>query len=115
MSAEGTKHDAGKPMMSLLSSKWLLGVAAVLTFGAKKYASHNWRKGLWNSKLMDAAGRHIAAFNDGEDVDPESGLSHLLHASCCLMFAYELSLTRPDLDDRYKAPGGGFEPPSTGT
>lgn len=97
-----TKHDSGKPMMGLLSSLWLVGVAQVLTFGAKKYASHNWRKGINQSRLMDAALRHLASFNGGEDLDPETGLSHLLHASCCIMFAYELLQTHPQMDDRYK-------------
>lgn len=98
----GTKHDGEKPKMDLLSSKWLVGVADILTFGAKKYSANNWRQGIQQSRLIAAAMRHLAAYNDGEDKDPESGLHHLLHASCCLMFAYELSVTRPDLDDRYK-------------
>jgi hypothetical protein len=98
----GTKHDQGKARMSLLDSSWLLGVAEVLTFGEKKYAAHNWRKGISVSRLMDAAGRHQAAFNDGEDLDPESGKGHLYHASCCLMFASWMIKHRPDLDDRCK-------------
>lgn len=96
------KHDQNKPPMGLLSSKWLVGVARVLGFGANKYASHNWRKGIVGSRLYDAAFRHLAAWNDGEDLDPESGLPHLYHASCCLMFLSELMETRPELDDRYK-------------
>jgi hypothetical protein len=99
---EGTKHDQGKARMSLLDTSWLLGVAEVLGFGEKKYAAHNWRKGLSVSRLMDAAARHQAAFNDGEDLDPESGKSHLYHASCCLMFASWMIKNRPDLDDRWK-------------
>jgi hypothetical protein len=88
--------------MSLLDSSWLLGVARVMTFGAKKYAEHNWKKGISVSRLLDAAARHQAAFNDGENLDPESGESHLYHASCCLQFASWMIINRPDLDDRYK-------------
>jgi hypothetical protein len=99
---EGTKHDQGKARMSLLDTSWLLGVAEVLGFGEKKYAANNWRKGISVSRLMDAAARHQAAFNDGEDLDPESGKGHLYHASCCLMFASWMIQNRPDLDDRYK-------------
>jgi len=35
--------------------------------------------------------RHMAAWWSGEDNDPETGLSHLSHAACCLAFlvAYE--------------------------
>lgn len=98
----GTKHDGGKAEMALLDSEWVLGVSDVLTFGAKKYASHNWRGGIAVSRLMSAALRHVFAFLRGENVDPESGLSHLYHASCCLMFASWMVKHRPELDDRYK-------------
>lgn len=98
----GTKFDQGKAPMSLLDATWLMGVAQVLAFGAKKYAAHNWRKGLAVSRCLDATLRHIYAFVNGEDLDPESGHSHLYHASCCLMFAANMMETRPDLDDRYK-------------
>lgn len=99
----GVKHDQAKPQLELLSSIWLVGVAQVLTFGARKYAAHNWRKGIALSRLLGACLRHVMAFLGGEDRDPETGLSHLYHASCCLMFASELHETRPDLDDRYKS------------
>jgi hypothetical protein len=100
--ATGVKHDMGKEPLSLLSRAWLLGVARVLDFGSRKYATHNWRGGIQRSRLLSAALRHLLAYNEGEDLDPETGLSHLDHASCCLMFARELHETRPDLDDRYK-------------
>lgn len=99
---KGTKNDDGKPRMDLLSGIWLAGVAKVMGFGAAKYDAHNWRKGIATSRLLGAALRHIFAYLDGEDLDPESGVSHLYHASCCLMFASEMKVTRPDLDDRYK-------------
>lgn len=98
----GTKHDSKKIRLDLLSSKWLLGVGHVLTFGAKKYTPNNWRKGIQLSRLLGACLRHVFAFMDGEDKDPETGLSHLYHASCCLMFAAELYETMPEkVDDRY--------------
>ena len=102
--SEGIKHDSEKPRMDLLSSSWVEGVSDVLTFGARKYDAHNWRKGLARSRLLGACLRHVFAYLRGEDCDPETGLLHLYHASCCLMFASELHFTRPDLDDRYKAP-----------
>lgn len=98
----GLKHDGAKVQLDLLSPLWLEQVGWVLTFGAKKYAAHNWRKGIAISRLIGASLRHILAFLRGEDNDPESGLPHLSHASCCLMFASELMVTHPELDDRYK-------------
>ncbi len=96
------KFDQEKMPMHLLSNEALLQTAAVLKFGANKYAEHNWRKGFAWSRPLSAAMRHIHAFNAGEDKDPESGLSHLAHAACCIMFLLEFEKTHPELDDRYK-------------
>lgn len=96
------KFDADKLPLHLLSTEALNQTAAVLKFGAQKYAEHNWRKGFAWSRPLAAAMRHITAFNAGEDKDPESGLSHLAHAACCIMFLLEFEKTHPHLDDRYK-------------
>jgi hypothetical protein len=96
------KFDDDKLPVNLLSSEALLQTAAVLKFGADKYAEHNWRAGFAWSRPLAAAMRHIMAFNDGEDKDPESGLSHLAHAMCCIMFLLEFEKTHRELDDRYK-------------
>lgn len=96
------KFDGDKLPLNLLSTEAMNQTAAVLKFGAQKYAEHNWRKGFAWSRPLAAAMRHITAFNDGEDTDPESGLSHLAHAACCIMFLLEFQKTHPELDDRYK-------------
>lgn len=101
--AGGQKLDAGKPPLDLLDRVALEEIARVLDFGRRKYAAHNWRKGIALSRLLAACLRHVFAFIDGESKDPESGLSHLAHAACCLMFALRLHRDRPDLDDRYHA------------
>jgi hypothetical protein len=98
----GMKYDGGKAQMGLLAPRWLVGVAQVLTFGAKKYAAHNWAGGISYSRLYDAIQRHLNAFWDHEENDPESGISHLLHASCGLMFLYMMTIIHPELDDRHK-------------
>lgn len=98
-----TKHDGGKEDMSLLSTIAIKELTQVLDFGKRKYASHNWRKGMQWTRLSSAALRHIFAWIGGEDKDPESGLSHLAHAMCCLMFLLEYKTTRASLDDRYKS------------
>ncbi len=101
---EGNKFDAAKPPMALLDAAFLEGVASVLGFGANKYAAHNWRNGIAYSRLISAAYRHLGAINRGENTDPESGLSHAHHLGCCVMFLASMMETRPDLDDRWKAP-----------
>jgi len=102
--AAGTalKFDQDKLPLHLLSTEALNQTAAVLAFGAQKYAEHNWRAGFAWSRPLSAAMRHITAFNDGEDKDPESGLSHLAHAACCIMFLLEFEKTHKHLDDRFK-------------
>jgi hypothetical protein len=96
------KFDQHKLPLNLLSTEAMNQTAAVLAFGAQKYAAHNWRAGFAWSRPLAAAMRHLTAFNDGEDRDPESGLSHLAHAACCIMFLLEFEKTHPHLDDRYK-------------
>jgi hypothetical protein len=99
---EAMKFDQDKLPLNLLSTEAMNQTAAVLKFGAQKYAEHNWRGGFKWSRPLAAAMRHLSAFNDGEDKDPESGLSHLAHAACCIMFLLEFEKTHPELDDRYK-------------
>jgi len=99
---EGHKHDTGKAPCELLSPVALLGTAQVLAFGAKKYAPNNWRKGLAWMRVMGAIFRHALAFMAGEDLDSETGLPHIDHMACEVMFLQELYRTRKDLDDRYK-------------
>jgi hypothetical protein len=99
--AEGVKHDGGKSPLDLLDPVALEGIAAVLAFGAKKYAAHNWRGGISYSRLIAALLRHTFAILRGEYVDPESGLPHIDHVGCCWMFLSNMMKTRPDLDDLY--------------
>lgn len=100
----GIKHDQEKPDFSLLSSIAITKVAQVMTFGKRKYSANNWRGGIVYSRLLAAALRHIFSYLGGESKDPETGISHLAHASCCLMMILEFEDTNPALDDRYVQP-----------
>ena len=97
----GVKFDQEKPRYELLDPAAIDMLARVLTFGAAKYAAHNWRGGLGWARLSAAAMRHLFAFVRGEDNDPESGLPHVAHAMCCCMFILGLA-HRADCDDRHK-------------
>lgn len=101
MSEEATKADTGKPPCELLSPIAMIGTANVLAFGAKKYSANNWRKGLAWGRIIGAISRHLYAFMSGEDLDPETGLPHVDHLGCEVMFLQELYRTKKDLDDRY--------------
>lgn len=98
----GVKNDGAKPRMDLLDPLALEGLAAVLTFGAQKYAAHNWRKGIANTRLIAALLRHLFAIMRGEDNDPESGLPHIDHVGCCWMFLSNNMKVRPEMDDRWR-------------
>lgn len=84
MEEVGTKHDADKVDLSLISRVSLEQEARALQFGEKKYGRYNYTKGFEASRLVAACLRHVTAWNDGEDLDPESGLHHLGHAKACL-------------------------------
>lgn len=111
----GVKHDSGKAPMDLIPTSALIAEAKVLEFGKTKYGAHNWRGGLAYSRLIAAALRHLTSFNNGEDVDPETGLSHIAHARCCTGFLLEMIESRPDMDDRYKDISWPHEPDSDTT
>jgi hypothetical protein len=81
------KHDEGKPMWDLLPWRQLAKIVDVMTFGANKYGPHQWKevedgKNRYFAALM----RHLTAYRRGEKIDPESGIHHLAHAGCCLLF-----------------------------
>ena len=90
---KGIKYDGEKPKMNLLPPKAIMEVAKVLTFGAEKYGAENWKEleDLQNRYTAGAL-RHIFAHMDGEKLDPETGLSHMAHALCCLLFKLEIEL-----------------------
>ena len=96
----GIKHYENKRRLDLVPISPLLDWAEVLTMGAKKYADRNWEKGLIWSRCYADALRHLTSWWDGEDTDPESGLSHLAHVMCNISFLLEFTHTHPELDNR---------------
>jgi len=83
---QGHKDDEGKLPLDLISPWLLHGTAKVLQFGAEKYDAYNWAKGILFSRVFSAMQRHLWEYWHGEINDEETGLPHLWHASCCLMF-----------------------------
>lgn len=88
--AETIKFDEGKLRLSLIPRSLFIALGTVLTYGARKYEPYNWAKGTDWSRLYDATLRHLTAWWDGEDKDPESGYSHLWHAltNICFLIVY---------------------------
>ena len=81
----GVKHDTDKPDWNLLPWDEVEQVVRVLQYGAKKYSPNNWVHVSW-ARYSSAAIRHIVARLRGQILDPETGLPHLAHAVCCLLF-----------------------------
>ena len=98
VSARGPKYDGGKPDWTLLPMFAIEEVVRVLDFGASKYYRGSWRK------VPEAKRRYIAAayrhFMDyyfrGIVNDEESGMHHLAHAACCVLFVLQIDLRGPD-------------------
>ena len=75
-------------------------IAEVYAYGAQKYDDHNWRKGYAWSLSFGAMLRHLAAWQEGENADPESGLSHLAHAGFHVLALLYYAEHFPAKDDR---------------
>lgn len=96
----GVKFDQEKPRVDLLPPGALLQIAEVLRYGATKYSERNWEKGLARRRVLSAAIRHLFAYMSGEDLDPESGLPHVAHAGCCILFLIEYTILGIGDDER---------------
>lgn len=88
------KDNSGKRLWKLLPTKAVGLVVDVLGYGAylaprpdgtKGYGENNWQ-GIPTLDYYDAALRHLTAWKLGERLDSASGLSHLAHAACCILF-----------------------------
>ena len=99
---ESIKFDGDKVRMDLLPPELLHGTAKILTFGAAKYDDRNWELGMDWSRVYGALFRHLNAWFDPyqPDEDPETGYSHLWHASCCLAFLIAYEARGVGKDDR---------------
>jgi len=99
---EGVKHDQDKLPMHLIPPELLGGVAHVLDFGQRKYGARNWERGMAWHRPYAALLRHLMAWWECEDTDPESGMPHLWHAACCIAFLMAYEQRKIGLDDRPK-------------
>lgn len=81
------KFDTKKPKWNLLPYREVEEIVKVLMHGSKKYSEYGWKKvPRAKERYFSAAMRHITAWWSGEKLDKESGLNHLAHAGCCLLF-----------------------------
>jgi len=101
MKSGALKHLDSKVRMELVPSEMIEALARPLTYGAKKYDSFNWEKGIPYLTSYAAAMRHLLAWRKGVDIDEESGLRHIEQAMLNLgMIVTQTERKRKDLDDR---------------
>lgn len=97
----GRKDDQGKPSVLLIPNEALTQIALALDFGAKKYGTYNFTKGMLWSRMLNAAGRHLYQYMWESKTDKESGLSHLAHLGACVVMLLWHEAHKPDLDDTF--------------
>jgi len=88
---------SGKGRMDLLPWHAIMEVSKHCEAGAVKYGEHNVDKGIPVHSLLDSGIRHAAKFITRQEDEP-----HLVAACWNLLWALEMMLTKPDMDDRYK-------------
>lgn len=90
-----------KVPMSTVSAPVIAELGLAMMEGARKYGRHNYRDaGVRASVYYDAVMRHMMAWWEGEDVDPDSGLSHITKAIASLAVLRDSMLNKNYEDDR---------------
>ena len=129
----GLRFNTNKLKWGLVSWSALAPMVKVLMYGAHKYTifkkpdgtqitgaectpeeakefeviasgANNWKEGLKYTEIAESMKRHLFAFIEGEDNDPESKLSHVGHILCNAMFLSYMFIFKKDYDDRYIDP-----------
>jgi hypothetical protein len=90
MTEENRKYAAAasKPTLRAVPQVAVFALGAAMADGANKYGKFNWRDtDVDTDVFIDALYRHIAAYSEGEDFAPDSGIHHLAHvmAGCAIL------------------------------
>lgn len=105
-SAVNPKEIAGskKPGVFSVFPRWVsLLVGRVMETGASKYGKFNYRDSTISASVYeDAMERHAQLWFDGEDNDPESGVSHLAHVIACATLLLDAQASGKLHDNRQK-------------
>lgn len=82
------KFDTGKADWALVPWDSIEEIVKVLEFGKTKYAAWNWStgEGFTYTRVFNSSMRHLLAWVRGQDNDPETGLSHIAHLGCNVLF-----------------------------
>lgn len=97
---QALRYNEGKLKWSLVDWQSLEPLVRVLEMGAEKYSPNNWKKGMPVTQVSESLLRHMFAFLNGEDTDPESKIEHLGHVMCNAMFLTYILREKSHFDDR---------------
>jgi hypothetical protein len=90
-----------KAPLRLVPPALVIETAPAMALGAAKYGPFNWRATeVRMTVYLEALLRHVLAFTDRQDDDPESGASHLSHAAACLAIIFDAQAIGKLIDDR---------------
>lgn len=90
-----------KAPMSTVSAPVMAEVGVAMLEGALKYGRHNYRAvGVRASVYYDATMRHLMDWWEGQDIDPDSGMSHITKAITSLVVLRDSMIQGNWSDDR---------------
>lgn len=90
-----------KPPLNLIPPVALVETAMAFKLGATKYGPFNWREHTVAASVYTGAIlRHLACYQDGENTDIESGVSHLAHVIACAAIILDAASIGKLVDDR---------------
>jgi len=90
-----------KAPFSTVPAPVMAEIGVAMLEGARKYGRHNYRvAGVRASVYYDAAMRHLTAWWEGEDLDPDSNLSHITKALASLTVLRDTMINDKWTDDR---------------
>lgn len=102
MDKEAGHFDGDKiGLQYILAMPGLYDVAKVGDFGAKKYGQFNYKQGMKWMRLLGSCSRHLVSFIQGEDLDRESGISHIAHFVYDGLMLLDYMKRKRELDDRF--------------
>lgn len=107
------KGEAGakKTPLQLLPPYALAQTALAHAEGARRYGPWNWRTNkVCATTYIGAILRHLTAWQDGEDIDADSGLSHIAKIGACCNILLDARHCGTLVDDRSKVPAEPMQP-----
>jgi hypothetical protein len=92
---------SNKVALSAIPANVLQELGLAMQEGARKYGRHNFREVKIRAEVYyDAVMRHMMAWWEGEDIDPDSGLSHITKAIATLTVLRDSMMRDMVYDDR---------------